>query len=90
MHPQDIVILEKLPLAANGKVDRPALRNLARSQVHSTVEAEGARTDAERRLIEIAMLVLGVSTVDVNTEFFALGAGFHFHPQSSRIVRSER
>jgi amino acid adenylation domain-containing protein len=74
MHPQDIIVLDKLPLAATGKVDRAALRRLATAKIHDTAEAEGPRTDAERRLTEIAMRVLGLSTVDVNREFFALGA----------------
>jgi amino acid adenylation domain-containing protein len=73
MYPHDIVILERLPLAANGKVDRSALRNLATSQLHDPLEAEGPSTDAEGCLTEIATRVLGLSTVDINREFFALG-----------------
>jgi SagB-type dehydrogenase family enzyme len=74
MYPQDIIILDKLPLAANGKVDRAPLRKIATAQIHDTMKAEDSCTDAEQRLTEIVMPLLGLSAVDVNREFFALGA----------------
>jgi len=72
MVPSGFVVLEALPLTANGKVDRRALpapegKNYQRSE-HVAPE-----TELERRLCEIWAEVLGVESVGVEDSFFDLG-----------------
>jgi amino acid adenylation domain-containing protein len=72
MVPSAFVMLEALPLSANGKVDRKALPAPNSSQ--SAADAYVAPRDAvERALCEVWAEVLRVERVGVNDDFFALG-----------------
>ncbi|SEC28394.1 non-ribosomal peptide synthetase [Streptomyces sp. TLI_105] len=70
MVPARVVWMDRLPVNANGKVDRPALPD---------PPADGAeghrapRTDAERALAAIWAETLGVERVGTRDDFFALG-----------------
>ncbi|XVS67309.1 non-ribosomal peptide synthase/polyketide synthase [Actinosynnema sp. CA-299493] len=72
MVPTAYVVLERLPLSANGKLDRAALPAPARE-----ASADGGfvapRTEAERRVADVWAEVLGLSEVGAEDNFFTLG-----------------
>ncbi|MBW8873678.1 MAG: amino acid adenylation domain-containing protein [Acidobacteria bacterium] len=70
MMPSDFVLLEALPLTANGKLDRRALPAPSRR----SGRAMGApRNPLEQKLVEIWAEVLGIEQVGVHDNFFELG-----------------
>ena len=72
MIPAWIVRLEKLPLNANGKIDRSALPELENFEQ----DQNGRRmpeTELEKRLAEIWQEVLGHQNIGANDDFFDLG-----------------
>ncbi|MEU3648453.1 non-ribosomal peptide synthase/polyketide synthase [Lentzea sp. NPDC034063] len=71
MVPSAFVVLDRLPLSPNGKLDRQALPEPS-SVVQSTEYAE-PETDTERILAGIWAEALGVPRVGVHDDFFALG-----------------
>jgi amino acid adenylation domain-containing protein len=75
MAPAGYVMLERLPVTENGKVDRKALAEVAAGT--ATREAAGEyvapRTPIEEMLAQIWADVLRVDRVGVNDNFFALG-----------------
>jgi acyl carrier protein len=73
MVPSAVVMLEKLPLNANGKVDRKALPppGLERPELESTFTAP--RTETEEKMAEIWRDVLKLEQVGVEDNFFELG-----------------
>ena len=73
MVPGAFVMLEQLPLTANGKVDRKALPapSLVRSEPGEQYTAP--RTEAEAALCAIWAEVLGAPRVGIHDNFFALG-----------------
>ena len=70
--PAAVVILDRLPLTRNGKLDRAALPapDIARPDRQVTVAAEGR---AEQILVEAWREILGVEDLGVTDSFFALG-----------------
>jgi nonribosomal peptide synthetase DhbF len=70
MVPSAYVRLERLPLTANGKLDRRALPDPEAPSAAAPVEP---RTVTERMIAEIWMEVLGVENVGVEDDFFVLG-----------------
>lgn len=70
MIPGAWVILDTLPLNANGKVDRAAL---PAPQTASRAEHVAPRDDTERQLVEVWSAVLSVERVGVRDRFFELG-----------------
>ena len=68
--PSAVVLLDRLPLTANGKVDRAALPAPVRSVRDDT---RGARTAQEEVLCALIADVLGVPGVGPRDGFFALG-----------------
>jgi aryl carrier-like protein len=75
MVPQTWIILEHLPLTANGKVDRGALPAPAPASGGSSTPAADAtpRTDLERKLASLWAEVLKRESVGRDENFFALG-----------------
>ncbi|MFE1591216.1 amino acid adenylation domain-containing protein [Nocardia sp. NPDC058705] len=67
--PSAIVVLDALPLNANGKIDRNALPEPV-AATQPAVEPVGAM---QTRLAELFARVLGVESVGVNDSFFAVG-----------------
>ncbi|MFT7835794.1 amino acid adenylation domain-containing protein [Saccharothrix sp. BKS2] len=71
MVPSRLLVLDRVPLTANGKVDAAALRALARSAAASSEVADLSPT--EQRLTAIWRAVLDVDGVGPDDEFFSLG-----------------
>ncbi|MFE9640729.1 amino acid adenylation domain-containing protein [Nocardiopsis alba] len=74
MVPSSFVIMDALPLTANGKIDRNALPDPATVET-ATVRDTGRdpATEAERALCEVYAEVLGLDKVGADEDFFALG-----------------
>ena len=72
MVPSAFVPLERLPLTANGKVDRRALPAPEMGDLQRG-EYVAPRTELERRLCEIWEELLGVERVGIEDNFFELG-----------------
>ena len=73
MVPSIFIPLERLPLNANGKIDRQALATLSVERP-SAGPAAAARSQTERALVEIWAELLGVAEIGVNDDVFDLGA----------------
>ncbi|HYG62667.1 MAG TPA: amino acid adenylation domain-containing protein [Thermoanaerobaculia bacterium] len=71
MVPAAYVVLDAMPVTANGKLDRKALP--APQKAGSEGDGAGPRTAAEVTLAEIWSQVLGVERVGVRDNFFELG-----------------
>ncbi|WP_033264991.1 phosphopantetheine-binding protein, partial [Streptomyces alboflavus] len=69
MVPSVFVVLDRLPLAPNGKLDRSALPvPVVKGEVY-----RGPSGEVERVLAEVYAEVLGVDRVGVDDDFFAVG-----------------
>jgi amino acid adenylation domain-containing protein/non-ribosomal peptide synthase protein (TIGR01720 family) len=71
MVPASFVRLEKLPLTANGKIDRRVLPSPQLDRLEAGYTP--ARTAVEQTLVAIWREVLGVETVGIHDNFFELG-----------------
>ncbi|MCG3754386.1 non-ribosomal peptide synthetase [Amycolatopsis sp. Poz14] len=71
MMPSVLVVLDALPLTANGKLDRSALP--APEAPEATEDYDPPETAAERAIAEVWAKVLGVPRVSATDSFFALG-----------------
>nr|WP_157529030.1 non-ribosomal peptide synthetase [Kibdelosporangium sp. MJ126-NF4]CEL21437.1 FIG01294969: hypothetical protein [Kibdelosporangium sp. MJ126-NF4]CTQ95996.1 FIG01294969: hypothetical protein [Kibdelosporangium sp. MJ126-NF4] len=72
MVPAAFVVLDRLPLTSNGKLDRSALPAPDWSQT-TRVDHVAPRTDTEKAVAEIWSAVLGVDRIGVADNFFDLG-----------------
>ena len=73
MLPAAFVVLEHLPLNANGKVNQQALPVPEREQRHHKQSHIGAHSTTEKLLVNIWEQVLHVDGIDVQDNFFELG-----------------
>ena len=73
MVPAAYVEMERLPLTANGKLDRRGLPEPGGERPELEVGYEEAGTETEKKLAEIWAQVLGVEKVGVHDNFFDLG-----------------
>jgi amino acid adenylation domain-containing protein len=73
MVPSAYVIMEKLPLTANGKVDRAALASTYGPAIAQAEELIPARTPAEELVARVWREALGVERLGINSNFFRLG-----------------
>ena len=87
MIPATVVVLERLPLTAHGKVDRRALPAPAEVRPELGAAYVAPRTSVEMALAEIWAQVLGVDRVGIYDNFFALGGD---SITSLRIVASAK
>ncbi|MFI6172357.1 non-ribosomal peptide synthase/polyketide synthase [Nocardia sp. NPDC051052] len=70
MVPATVLVLDSVPLTANGKIDRGALPD---PEVLSANEYRGPRDERERTLTELFAEILGLDRVGIDDDFFALG-----------------
>ncbi|MFJ5837261.1 amino acid adenylation domain-containing protein [Streptomyces shenzhenensis] len=68
--PAAVVVLDALPLTPNGKLDRAAL---PAPDLSGLTTATAPRTEAEARLCALIADLLGLPSVGIHDEFFALG-----------------
>lgn len=73
MVPWTCVLLERVPMTANGKLDRAALPEPEWTQREAVAESVPALDPLERTLAEIWREVLGVTAVGLHDDFFDLG-----------------
>ena len=73
MVPATFLLLEAMPLNANGKVDRQALPAPDDERPELDTEFVAPRTPTEERVAAIWREVLGLEQVGINDDFFALG-----------------
>ncbi|MBV9791223.1 MAG: amino acid adenylation domain-containing protein, partial [Chloroflexi bacterium] len=73
MIPSAFVTLDALPLTANGKLDRKALPDPDHARPAFEESYIAPRTALEQRLVELWQALLGVTTIGVHDNFFALG-----------------
>ncbi|HEV7919677.1 MAG TPA: amino acid adenylation domain-containing protein [Thermoanaerobaculia bacterium] len=73
MIPSAFVVLEKLPISPNGKVDRRALPMPELSDINEVAAPVAPRTAEEEQLAEIWADVLGLPAVGIDDDFFVLG-----------------
>jgi acyl carrier protein len=73
MVPSNFVVLDSLPLTANGKIDRNALPKPAAEEEPETI-AEKPRNELERVIAQTWKQALGVGRVGLDRNFFDLGA----------------
>ena len=73
MVPSAFILLEKLPRAPNGKIDRRALPVPEPAQTSSSQTYQAPRSPMETQLAEVWAEVLGVERVGIDDNFFALG-----------------
>jgi acyl carrier protein len=67
------VMLERLPLTENGKLDRRALPDPSLSRDDLEQEYQAPRTEVEETLASIFSDILGVAKIGLNDNFFDLG-----------------
>ncbi|MGB7604589.1 MAG: amino acid adenylation domain-containing protein, partial [Lutisporaceae bacterium] len=72
MIPSYFIQLDKLPLTANGKIDRKALP-VPDGSIETGAEYIAATNEIEEKLISIWHEVLGVEKIGINDNFFELG-----------------
>ncbi|MDQ4117240.1 MAG: phosphopantetheine-binding protein [Actinomycetota bacterium] len=73
MVPERVVAMDTVPLTANGKVDRRAVRAAVERADGGAPERTPPRTDVERALALVWGEVLGVADPGVTDDFFAAG-----------------
>ena len=74
MIPSTFVLLEELPLSANGKVDRKALPDPELARARRERPYLAPRTDLERAIAAVIERLLQVDRVGLDDSFFELGA----------------
>lgn len=72
MIPSLFLMLERMPLTPNGKIDRNGLPE-PEACGHEAYDSVPPRTEAEKRIAEIWSEVLGIERVGVTEDFFDLG-----------------
>ena len=73
MVPSACVVLSALPLTANGKVDRLALRAVGAERAESPCPYVAPQDEIEAALVTIWQEVLNISPIGIHDDFFELG-----------------
>ena len=72
MWPSLFNILEKMPLTDSGKIDRISLETNNQHVMRSINKVEGARTDTEKKLIDIMEGIFKIN-IGINNSFISIG-----------------
>ncbi|MFF3641304.1 amino acid adenylation domain-containing protein [Streptomyces sp. NPDC002564] len=86
MRPAAVVVLETLPLTANGKVDRAAL---PRPDFAGRISGREPETEIEATLCALFAEVLGLERVGVDNNFFDLGGDSGLAMRLAARIREE-
>jgi amino acid adenylation domain-containing protein len=73
MVPSIFVVMEKLPLSPNGKIDRKALPAPDQGRIEGAGEFVAPRDPLEQMLAQIWSKILGVRRIGIHDNFFELG-----------------
>jgi amino acid adenylation domain-containing protein/FkbM family methyltransferase len=73
MIPSAFVLLDKIPLTANGKIDRQALPSASTLNSFPVQKFAAPRTDTEKKLAVIWADLLRVERIGIHDDFFDLG-----------------
>jgi amino acid adenylation domain-containing protein len=73
MLPQGVVVLDAMPLTANGKLDRHRLQELPWDSRRATTPCAVARNAIEQKIAEVFCHVLRLDEVGLDQDFFDLG-----------------
>ncbi len=73
MLPHHIVVLDAMPLTANGKLDRNRLKEIPWEAQRGTGSGTPPANERERKVAEVFARVLGIGEVGVEDSFFDLG-----------------
>ena len=73
MIPSLFIVMEAVPLTANGKIDTRALHELEREKSELQESFTAPQTEAEKQLAEIWQEVLEVGPVGIDDNFFDIG-----------------
>ncbi|MBF0377028.1 MAG: amino acid adenylation domain-containing protein, partial [Desulfamplus sp.] len=73
MVPSYFVVMEKLPLTSNGKIDRKALPKPTITHVESLTPFTPPRNEVEQILVEVLSGVLNRESIGIHDNYFALG-----------------
>lgn len=71
--PYRIVAIEQLPVTTNGKIDRQSLSKMELAQADPVRVSVAATTASQHLLHELVSDILGIQTVSICDDFFALG-----------------
>ncbi|MEU9851577.1 amino acid adenylation domain-containing protein, partial [Streptomyces sp. NPDC047985] len=88
MVPAAFVVLDALPLNANGKVDRRALPAPDPDAVRTGTEYVAPRTPGEETVVAIWQEVLGLERIGAEDDFFALGGNSILTLQVTARIRT--
>lgn len=89
MVPNGFVILDKLPLNNNMKVDRKALTLPSRNELVRETQFQAAITDTQISLVKIWQTILKEAQVGIDDDFFALGGDSLAAAQMLSSIHSE-
>ncbi|MEM9594614.1 MAG: amino acid adenylation domain-containing protein, partial [Acidobacteriota bacterium] len=89
MVPRVFVVLDRMPLTPNGKVDRKALPAPTSSALSGRSPYVAPRTEAERRVASWMGELLGADEMGAEDDFFALGGHSLLAGRLAARVRSE-
>ena len=87
MVPNSFMMLERMPLTSNGKVDRKALPEPDSQRPELAESYVAPRTQVEQQISEIWSSMLGIDLVGVNDNFFELGGHSLLATQLASAVR---
>lgn len=89
MRPDRYMLLDRLPLTSNGKVDRGSLPDLAGTEIGATGDFVVPVGDVEEKTASIWQRVLGLPQVGRNDNFFLLGGDSLLATRLSGLLRDE-
>jgi amino acid adenylation domain-containing protein len=88
MVPGHFVLLDRLPLGPNGKLDYNGLPPVMQSCAESSIAAIAPRSEVEAKLCEIFTEVLGRERIGVDDNFFRLGGHSLLAAQAALRIKS--